>query len=192
MAGVDQLPVNGVGVVPAPRQLQNGAAQIAHERRELREVLGRFATGVTVVTAGATVPHGMTANSFTSVSLEPPLVLVCVLREAAMHTTIVEGKAFAVSVLAADQEKEARYFADRGRPRDEREFAVVDASPGRHTGAPVLAGALAWMECRLAAVYDGGDHSIFLGEVVDLGRGPGAEALLFYGGGFHRLEPATG
>jgi flavin reductase (DIM6/NTAB) family NADH-FMN oxidoreductase RutF len=96
-----------------------------------------------------------------------------------------------VSVLSADQEKEARYFADRNRPRDETEFDVVDSTPGRHTGAPVLDGSLAWMECRLAAVYEGGDHSIFLGEVLDLGRSPGAEALLFYSGGFHRLEPVT-
>jgi flavin reductase (DIM6/NTAB) family NADH-FMN oxidoreductase RutF len=68
---------------------------------------------------------------------------------------------------------------------------VVDSTPGRHTGAPIFGDALAWLECRLAAVYDGGDHSIFLGEVLDMGHGTGDEALLFYGGNFHRLEKAV-
>jgi flavin reductase (DIM6/NTAB) family NADH-FMN oxidoreductase RutF len=140
---------------------------------QLRSVFGRFATGITVVTAGGqSAPRGMTANSFTSVSLSPPLVLVCVLREAAMHQAILECGSFAVSVLAAHQEP------------------VVHSVPGACTGAPVLSGALAWLECGLHAVYDGGDHSIFLGEVLDLGRSPGEDALLFYGGDFHRLEPA--
>src|SRR5882757_5035925 len=158
---------------------------------QLRSVFGRFATGITVVTAGGqSTPRGMTANSFTSVSLEPPLVLVCVLREAAMHEAILECGSFAVSVLAAHQEPVARHFANRGRPRGDQEFSVVHSVPGACTGAPVLSGALAWLECGLHAVYDGGDHSIFLGEVLDLGRSPGEDALLFYGGDFHRLEPA--
>jgi flavin reductase (DIM6/NTAB) family NADH-FMN oxidoreductase RutF len=165
---------------------------VALTRGELRSVFGRFATGITVVTAGADEPRGMTANSFTSVSLDPPLILVCVLRQAAMHAAITDCGAFAVSMLSAHQEKVARYFADSSRPRGDREFDVVDSSPGRYTGAPVLSGALAWMECRLAAVYDGGDHSIFLGEILDLGRGAGDDALLFYSGGFRRLESALG
>jgi flavin reductase (DIM6/NTAB) family NADH-FMN oxidoreductase RutF len=158
-------------------------------REDLRAICGRFATGITVVTAGQDVPRGMTANSFTSVSLDPPLVLVCVLRTAVMHEAILGCESFAVSVLSAHQEKAARYFADRSRPRGDQEFAVVDSTPGPCTGAPILSGALAWLECRLAAVYDGGDHSIFLAEVLDLGRGVSDDALLFYGGGFHRLEP---
>ena len=156
-------------------------------QRELRDVLGMFATGVTVVTAGETVPRGMTANSFTSVSMEPPLVLVCVKREAAMHKMIQDRGAFAVSVLSAHQEPVARHFANHARPRGDEEFALVDYVPGERTGAPIVSGALAWLECRLTAVYNGGDHSIFLGAVLGTGRGGDGNALLFFGGRFHRL-----
>lgn len=158
------------------------------DSKDLRNVMGRFATGITVVTAGQAEPRGMTANSFTSVSLEPPLVLVCVRRDAAMHQTILERGRFAVSVLAAHQERIARMFANPARPRGELEFAGVDITRGPYSGAPVLSGALAWLECKLTAVYEGGDHSIFLGEVRTLSRGTTEDALLFYGGSFHRLE----
>jgi flavin reductase (DIM6/NTAB) family NADH-FMN oxidoreductase RutF len=153
----------------------------------MRRIFGRFATGITVVTAGRETPRGMTANAFTSVSLEPPLVLVCILRDATLHETIRECGSFAVSVLAAHQERVARLFADSKRPRGS-EFDAVDAISGPYTGAPILSGALAWLECKLATIYDGGDHSIFLGEVQALGRGTTEDALLFYDGGFHRLE----
>ncbi|WP_327044160.1 flavin reductase family protein [Microbispora sp. NBC_01189] len=156
--------------------------------RELRRVFGRFATGITVVTAGREEPRGMTANSFTSVSLDPPMVLICVLRDAAMHETIQEHRAFAVSVLSDRQESVARYFADRDRPRGRAEFAAVDSVPAPRTGCRVLPEALAWFECSLAAVYGGGDHSIFLGEIVTFGHGSGEDALLFYGGAFRRLD----
>lgn len=164
-------------------------AAVLPDRNELRGVFGMFATGITVVTAkGENAPHGMTANSFTSVSLSPPLVLVCVLRDAAMHQAILEGDSFAISVLSTAQEPVARYFADRSRPRGDREFDVIDWRPGSHTGVPIVTGTLAWLECRLAAVYDGGDHSIFLGSVLDLGRSAKRNALLYFGGDFHRLE----
>lgn len=160
-----------------------------HDPGELRAAFGMFATGITVVTAGRRNPRGMTANSFTSVSLEPPLVLVCVLREAAMHEAILHGKSFAISVLSAEQELVARYFANRRRPRGDHEFDSVDCTAGRHTGVPIVCDALAWVECGLAAVYDGGDHSIFLGSVLDIGHGTDENALLFYGGGYHHLRP---
>jgi len=155
----------------------------------LRGVFGMFATGITVLTAQGETPQGMTANSFTSVSLTPPLALVCVKRDAAIHEAIMDRKTFAVSVLHAGQEQVARYFANHHRPRGDDEFALVDAVPGPRTGAPIVAGALAWLECGLAAVYDGGDHSIFLGSVLHGGRSTDNRALLFYGGGFHRLHP---
>ncbi|MFC8538621.1 flavin reductase family protein [Streptomyces sp. NPDC057249] len=156
-------------------------------RGELRGVLGRFATGVTVLTTGRDTPQGMTANSFTSVSLEPPMILVCVKRTAALHDAILAEETFAVSVLAGHQQDVATYFADRGRPRGSREFETVESTPGKHTGAPVLADAQAWLECSLAAVYDGGDHSIFLGSVLDIGRRETDDPLLYFGGGFHQL-----
>ncbi|MFR9798347.1 flavin reductase family protein [Streptomyces sp. MS06] len=155
---------------------------------ELRKIFGRFATGITVLTAGREDPRGMTANSFTSVSLSPPLILVCVMRSASMHRVIEEHGAFAVSVLSADQEAVARHFADRTRPRGEKEFAAVDAVAGPNTGAPVIRGALAWFECSLAAVHDGGDHSIFVGEVRDLGCGGDDDALLYYAGAYRLLH----
>jgi flavin reductase (DIM6/NTAB) family NADH-FMN oxidoreductase RutF len=154
---------------------------------ELRGIFGMFATGVTVVTAMAAAgAHGMTANSFTSVSLSPPLVLVCVLRSATMHQAILDSKTFAVSVLSSRQRPLAQYFASR-RPRDGAEFDVVDSRPGARTGVPIIGGALAWMECRLDSVYDGGDHSIFLGAVLDVGRNADVDALLFFGGEYRRL-----
>lgn len=152
---------------------------------ELRATLRHFATGVTVLTAGRDTPHGMTANSFTAVSLSPPLVLVCVNRTATIHQAILDHGSFAVSVLSGSQEYVARYFADHSRPRGRSEFDIVGWSRGRGTGAPLIRGALAWIECTVAAVYDGGDHSIFLGSVLASDHGSAADALLFFGGGFH-------
>jgi flavin reductase len=152
---------------------------------QLREVLRRFATGVTVLTAGRDTPRGMTANSFTSVSLSPPLVLVCVDKTAAIHQAVLECRSFAISVLSGRQEYVARYFADHSRPRGRKEFDVVGWSHGPATGAPVIHGALAWMECGLAAAYDGADHSIFVGSVLAGEHGTAREALLFFGGAFH-------
>ena len=165
------------------------ADRTVQDARQLRGVLGLFATGITIVTSGGAQPRGMTANSFTSVSIEPPLVLVCVRREAAMHKAILDSGAFAVSVLSARQERVARHFANHARPRGEREFDLVDWLPGRNTGVPIVSDTLAWLECRLTEVYAGGDHSIFLGSVLDSGRGGDRDALLFFCGDFHRLDP---
>lgn len=166
------------------------AAAPDQDRLEMRRVLGRFATGVTVVTTGREAPRGMTANSFTSVSLDPPLVLVCVSRDTATHEAIQADGCFAISVLGAGQERHARWFADRDRPRGTAEFDPFQWRPGPKTGVPVLTDVLAWLECRLDGVYEAGDHSIFLGEVLTIARGDADSALLFFGGGFHRLEPA--
>lgn len=171
--------------LPAPR----GRAPEAdvHDRRALRGVLGRFATGVTVLTAGRGVPRGMTANSFTSVSLDPAKVLVCVVKSAAIHQTLLDEQGFAVSVLGSDQEWVARRFADHSRARGVREFAGVDHVPGTHTGAPVLSDAVAWLECRLSDIHEGGDHTIFVGSVLGAGCSAGHDPLLFADGAFHRL-----
>ncbi len=130
----------------------------------------------------------MTANAFTSVSLDPPLILVCVNRHSSIHQTVLECGSFAVSMLSARQEHVARYFADHSRPRGSAEFDAVGWAPGPRTGAPVLDGALAWVDCALAASYDGGDHAIFVGSVLASGCGPAHDALLFYGGSFHRPQ----
>lgn len=152
----------------------------------LRSVLGRFATGVMVVAAGREMPCGMTANAFTSVSLEPPLILVCVSRSAAVYKAVIDAGSFAVSMLSARQEHVARHFADHSRPRGSGEFDLVGWSPGPKTGAPLLHDSLAWLECSLTNSYDGGDHEIFLGHVLASGFGTASDALLFFGGSFHQ------
>ncbi len=165
--------------------------RVINEQTELRSVMAHFATGVTVLTAGGEAAHGMTANAFTSVSLNPPMVLCCVSRAARMHAAILCAGSFGVSVLDADQIELARYFADWRRPGGMEQFEAVDVRTGAHTGSPLLVGALAWLECSLEQAYDGGDHAIFLGRVLGCGRGPGTAALSFYGGDYHRIEPIS-
>lgn len=161
-------------------------SRIAPGRTTLRSVLGRFVTGVTVVAAGRETPCGMTANAFTSVSLDPPLVLVCVDRSAAIYKTVLAEGSFGVSMLSARQEHVARYFADHSRPRGPEEFSRVEWSPGPSTGAPVLHGALAWLDCALVNSFEGGDHEIFIGSVQASGFGLADDALVFFCGAFHQ------
>jgi flavin reductase (DIM6/NTAB) family NADH-FMN oxidoreductase RutF len=164
--------------------------QLAHdavyEKASLRRVLGAFATGVTVVTAGGNLPHGMTANSFTAVSLDPPLILVCVGRDAMMHDVLDQQTTFAVSILAADQAEVARYFADKRRPVGRDQFDAVPWSPGAYSGAPLIDGALAHLECEREHRHEAGDHTIYVGRLLSLWRRPGDDALLFLNGQFLR------
>jgi flavin reductase (DIM6/NTAB) family NADH-FMN oxidoreductase RutF len=157
----------------------------------LRQVMAQFATGVTVLTAGGEDAHGMTANAFTPVSAEPPMVLCCVTKAARMHAAIVAAGSFGVNVLAADQQELAGYFADWRRPDGPAQFGPVGHRIGPKTGAPLLTGALAWLECELERVLAGGDHSIFLGRVVAAGRGAGEQGLIFRGGRYHDVDGRT-
>jgi flavin reductase (DIM6/NTAB) family NADH-FMN oxidoreductase RutF len=159
---------------------------MAIEDAQFRRVLGHFATGVTVVAAQVDggPPRGLTANAITSVSLDPPLVLVCVEHVADTHDVIAESEAFAISVLRQDQEAVARRFASYDPDAKFDGVAYRAAS----TGAPVLVDALAWIDCRLWARYDGGDHTIFVGEVVDGDTEDGAP-LLYFRGGYGRMGP---
>jgi flavin reductase (DIM6/NTAB) family NADH-FMN oxidoreductase RutF len=177
--------------VRSPGESTPRCAPVNGDQRALRDVLGRFATGITVLTSVGEAAHGMTANAFSSVSLDPPLVLVCVRRGALMHHTIAANGAFAVSMLGADQEHVARYFANADRPTGLAQFDAVDWNPGPCTGAPLLGGALAWLECELSESYDGGDHSIFVGRVLGLGSGAELSALLFFGGAYHQVLPPS-
>lgn len=162
-------------------------AGTALSAQELRHVYGAFATGVTVVTVGGPTPHGMTANSFTSVSLDPPVISVCVGRDAIMHAALVQNRQFGVSVLASDQEDVARHFADQRRPLGKEQFDYADWLSGPATGSPLLVGAAAHFECDLWRAYDGGDHTIFLGRLLTLERLVDDDALLFLCGKFHQV-----
>jgi flavin reductase (DIM6/NTAB) family NADH-FMN oxidoreductase RutF len=157
--------------------------------REYRTTVGLFTTGVTVITANAPgLTHGMTLNSFTSVSLDPLLALICVERDAVMHKVLEDAGTFAVSVLGGDQERLARYFSDSSRPAGGGQFAEVPHRLGPASGAPLLDDALAWLECAVERTYDGGDHSIFLARVVTVERGRVRQPLLYFGGAYRRLN----
>ena len=154
---------------------------------EFRRVLGHFATGVTVVTTvrGGGLPCGLTANAFCSVSLEPRLVLVCVDKRADSHDCIRGAGVFAVNMLSEGKgEALARRFA--GCETEEKFVGV--AFHAEHTGAPVLDEALAWLDCRLTQEVDGGDHTVFMGEVVAADTTEGTP-LLYYRGGYGRFAP---
>jgi flavin reductase (DIM6/NTAB) family NADH-FMN oxidoreductase RutF len=131
---------------------------------DLRRALGTFATGVTVVTtvdAGGT-PRGFTANSFTSVSLEPPLILVCLAKSAASCPVFQTAESYAVNILSEDQKSVSATFSSRTEDR----FAAVDWS-ARTTGCPIIEGVVAWLDCRMHEVVDAGDHCILIGRILD-------------------------
>ncbi|MBW3554408.1 MAG: flavin reductase family protein [Gemmatimonadetes bacterium] len=159
---------------------------MSFEAAEFRRILGHLATGVAVVSSTdpeSGVPRGLTANAVASVSLDPPLVLACVEHGAETHECIERAGAFAISILGADDETIARRFADY--PAD-RKFAGA-AYHTEVTGAPVLDEALGWVDCRVWATYDGGDHTIFVGEVV-AGDAEDASPLLYFRGGYGRMD----
>lgn len=150
---------------------------------EFRSAMSRFASGVTVVTVKAadSGAQGITVSAFSSVSLEPPLVLVCIDKRASLHALLVEGAHFAVSILAEDQELISRRFASR----DEDRFSGTGYREGI-TGAPLLEGALGHIECRVVHVHPGGDHSIIVGE-VEAANVIDGKPLAYFRGGYARL-----
>jgi len=154
--------------------------------REFRLALGMFATGVTIVTArtGEGQVVGLTANSFNSVSLSPPLVLWSLARAAASMPAFAAGSHYAINVLAADQRDLAERFAARGTDR----FSGVTFDTGAG-GAPLLHGAAASFECFNRSRYEEGDHVIFVGEVERCSHRAGASPLLFHGGRYYTEHP---
>ena len=156
---------------------------------EFRSAMGRFATGVVVVSCVVgDLDHAMTANSITSVSLDPPLVLVCVELESRFHDAIVEAGEWGVSILGDSARGAATWLATRGRPL----VGQLDAVPHRRgplTGSALLTDALAWLEVRTSAIHPGGDHTIVVGEVVgsELALDPG-DALAHFRGQFGRIR----
>ncbi|HVX41943.1 MAG TPA: flavin reductase family protein [Gemmatimonadaceae bacterium] len=149
-----------------------------------RSVLGRFATGVTIVTArdAAGEDHGMTVSAFSSVSLEPPLVLVCVDHAASMHDLLLEHTSIGISILSSNQEAYSRRFAnDDGERFDGIAFTRGDC------GVVLLDDALAHLECRIVAHHEAGDHTVFLAG-VERAEPRDGRPLLYYRGGYAQLE----
>jgi flavin reductase (DIM6/NTAB) family NADH-FMN oxidoreductase RutF len=158
---------------------------MAIEKGELRRVMGHFATGVTVVTTSCEGRHyGLTANALSSVSLVPPLLLVCVDKQAESYRSFEQGRVFTVNILAADQEDLSRRFAKSGRDEPDK-FEAVSHKIGAN-GAPILHGVLAYLECKVVAAHDAGDHTIYVGEVEEAATTEG-KPLLFYRGGYRSL-----
>ena len=157
------------------------------ERRRLRDLMARFATGVTVVAARhGPLLAGMTANAIASISVDPPLMMASVARRAETHGAIIGSHAFAISVLASDQRELADCFAQPTTAAKLTRFCDATWDEAE-SGSPILDGALAYYDCRLVNRFDGGDHTIFLGEIVAAGYREDAEPLLWYASAFHEL-----
>ena len=152
---------------------------------ELKQVLSQRVSGVAIVTARAgDAIHGMTVSAFAEVSLAPPLVLVCADKGSNTHPLIARGGVFALNVLAHDQVALANLFASK---RDEERRFVGLAYETGVTGAPLLTGTLAMLDCRLRAAHEAGDHVIYVGEVVDLRRSD-REPLVYWAGAYRTLS----
>jgi flavin reductase (DIM6/NTAB) family NADH-FMN oxidoreductase RutF len=151
--------------------------------------MGRLAGGVAVIgTAHDGTCYGMTVNSFVSVSLDPLLVLFCCERDASLHGPVLASGVWGVSILSAEQQDLARWFATRGIPGEDQ-FRGRPHRCGQLTGVPLLEGSLAWFECRTWATYDGGDHTIVVGEVLDLALGNDGAALLYHRSAYAAAPP---
>ena len=160
------------------------------EMSAFRRAMGSFPTGVTVVTVAFddSKMHGITVNSFSSVSLDPMLVLVCLNETSPAVSLIARAGAFVVNVLSAGQQDVSRWFANRYRPAGSAMFDGVPFEPGI-TGCPVLVDATASFECRLRQSHPVGDHVIVLGEVIALVHRPQLAPLIFHAGSCKSLEP---
>ena len=169
-----------------PRATVPRALPPSFSPQEFRSALGTFATGVTIVTARSDRGDliGLTANSFNSVSLAPPLVLWSLARAAGSMPVLSAGSHYAINILAADQKALAERFATKGAER----WSGVTFTQGQ-SGAPILTGAMASFECFNRSQYEEGDHVIFVGEVERCHHRPDASPLLFHGGRFYTEHP---
>ncbi len=162
---------------------------MAANKAEFRKAMGCFATGVTVITVDYEGEvQGMTANAFSSVSLEPQLVLVCVDHKARTHAHLHAKKRFGVNILAEGQRAVSDYYARPDRDHDQAEQEVGARFDRTPHGTPVLHGALAYLECRLHTAQEAGDHTIFIAEVEDLVVREG-NPLVFFQGKYRGIAP---
>ena len=154
--------------------------------RTLRDAMGCFATGITIVTAldTAGAPVGLTANSFTSVSLDPPLLLVCIANGAGTASALRKARHFGVNVLQIGQQPASNRFASKGEDR----FANLPWGPGQTTGVPLLGSSLVSFECEREAIHEAGDHFLLIGRVVRAQFEPHRDPLLYFRGKYRRLH----
>lgn len=157
--------------------------------RAFRDTMGRLPTGVTVITTAdeSDALYGVTIGSFTSLSLDPPLVLFCLDNSALCKPAFESCRYFAVNVLAEDQHDISSIFASK---EEQRPWADLDFERGRETRAPLLRDCVAHLECARTAVHPGGDHVIIVGEVLDHGQMADGRPLIYFGGGYRRLNLA--
>jgi flavin reductase (DIM6/NTAB) family NADH-FMN oxidoreductase RutF len=156
---------------------------------DFRAAMGSFAAGVTVITTldAKGAPHAVTATAFSSVSLSPPLCLVCIAKQTRTHQPLLVKGSFAVNILRAGQEWLSARFASSELDR----FASVPWEAGAVTGCPIIEGALAWMECLVVEIHSGGDHDIFLGRPTSVSVHDGTP-LVYWRGSYSTLPPAPG
>lgn len=153
-----------------------------------RKVMSRFVTGITVVTSGSGERiHGMTCNAFCSVTIHSPTVLVCLYKGARTAQLIDETRVFAVNILSEDQAELSDRFAGRHKDKESNRFEGLTWSPGA-TGSPVFAGCQAHLDCKLVAAYEGGDHTIYLGEVVHAHVDENCHPLVYHHSKYLTLE----
>jgi flavin reductase (DIM6/NTAB) family NADH-FMN oxidoreductase RutF len=166
------------------QQKKQPADSAALDVRELRRALGSFATGVAVVTTldSAGKPKGFTANSFASVSLDPPLVLICVDKAASCYPAFAGAHHFGINILSHGQQHISKAFASKLADK----FDGMPWASGV-TGSPMLPESTAWLDCRLHQRVEAGDHLILIGEVLDFGHAPVKPALGYHRGGYIAL-----
>lgn len=162
------------------------------QQRWLRAMMARFATGVTVVAARhGPLLAGMTANAIASISIDPPLMMASISRKSETHGAILGSHSFAASVLSSEQQALADCFAQPTTAAKLQRFCDAPWHDAE-TGSPILDGAIAFFDCRLVAQHPGGDHTMFVGEIVAAGFDEEAEPLIWFGSRYRRLEPDPG
>ncbi len=160
---------------------------MAVDKDTFRSIMGSFAAGVTVVTTvdGQGNPFGLTVTAFSSVSMAPPLALVCIDKDTTSHPHFASSELFAINFLSAGQEDVSNRFASSTADK----FGETKWRAGE-LGAPILEGTLGFAECRVVHAYDGGDHTIFVGQIERAETSPG-EPLMYYRGAYRRLSQAS-
>ncbi len=178
-------PAMGEPVQTGPARLTGLAVDGVVTARMMRDVLGNFGTGVTVITAvGPDGPLGFTCQTFASLSLDPPLVSFCPARTSSTWRRIRDLGRFTINILAHEHDWLSDRFAQPGASGADK-FADIGYAPSP-SGAPILPGVLAWIECRFRAEYDGGDHTIVVADALDLDAAPDVRPLLYFRGSYLR------